>query len=130
MGLGDHLLVVAVGTLTGTPCRVETLPRWGTALHRPNEARVVFETHAVRVAQDTKAVRAMSPLVGRTWQAADVLPALSLIVVAIGVAQTATGGIGRAVVIIAPLAQRLRVEMLVAPVVVKDRDAAMVAQPA
>jgi hypothetical protein len=68
----------------------------------------------VRGAQDAKAVRTVSPLVGRTWQAADVLSALGLIVVAIRAAQTTTGGIGRAVVIIAPLAQRLWVEMLVA----------------
>jgi len=72
----------------------------------------------------------MSPLVGQTGPAADILPALGLVVVAIGVAQTATGGRGRAVVIIAPLAQRLWVEVLVAPVVVTDGDATMIMQPA
>ena len=50
MGPGDHLLVVAVGTLPGTACGVELLPRLGTALNGSNQAWVVVETHAVRVA--------------------------------------------------------------------------------
>src|SRR5262249_25438820 len=59
-----------------------------------------------------------------------VLPALGLVVVAIGSAKTAARGIGRAVVIVAPLEQGLGVEVLVSPVVVKDRDAALVVYPA
>jgi hypothetical protein len=46
---------------------------------------MVFETHAVRVAQDTVAVGAALLLFGWTREAADILPALGLIVVTIGV---------------------------------------------
>ena len=70
------------------------------------------------------------PLAGWTGQATDVLPTLGLIVVAIGSAKTATRGIGRAVLIVASLEQRLWIEVLVSPVVVKDGDAALVVYPA
>ena len=70
------------------------------------------------------------PLAGWAGQATDILPALGLIVVAIGSAKTATRGIGRAVLIVAPLAQRLGVEVLVSPVVVEEGDAALVVSPA
>jgi hypothetical protein len=46
---------------------------------------MVFETHAVTVAQDAKAVWAVLPLVGGTLEATDILSALGLVVVAIGV---------------------------------------------
>src|SRR5918999_1884949 len=78
MGPGNHLLVVAVGALTGTACGVELLPSLAAALNGSNQARVVVETHTVRVAQNAKAVRAVPPLAGWTGQAADVLPALGL----------------------------------------------------
>ena len=64
-------------------------------------------------------VRTVSPLIGRTWQTVDVLSALGLIVVVIEATQSSTRGIGRAVVIIAPLAQRLWVEGFVVLVVSK-----------
>jgi hypothetical protein len=45
---------------------------------------MVFETHAVTIAQDAVAVRAVLLLVGWTLEAADILSALRLVVIAIG----------------------------------------------
>ena len=75
-------------------------------------------------------MRAVSPLTEGTGQATDVLPALGLIVIAMGSAKTAARGIGRTVLIVAPLEQRLGVEVLVSPIVGKEGDAALVVQPA
>jgi hypothetical protein len=85
MGMGDHFLVIAVGPFTGAASFIEVMPCLGAALNRPNKAWMVFETHAVRVAQDAVAVGAALLLLGRTLQATDILPTLGLIVVAIGV---------------------------------------------
>src|SRR5712691_7565550 len=74
-------------------------------------------------------MRALSLLLGRTRSATDILPALSLIVVAIGATQPAAGGIGCAVLIIAPIHEGLWIEVLVSRVIVKDRNAALVVQP-
>ena len=82
-----------------------------------------------QVAQDAVAVWAALLLLGGTLEAADILPALGLVVVAIGVTQAATRGIGRAVWIVTSIQQRGLIEMLVAPVVGKDGDGAMVVQP-
>jgi hypothetical protein len=46
---------------------------------------MVFETHAVTITQDAVAVRAVLALLWGTREAADILPALGLVVVAIGV---------------------------------------------
>jgi hypothetical protein len=85
MGVAYNLLIIAVGAFTRTASLVEVIPRLRAALNRANEAWVVFETHAVTVAQDAVAVRAAFLLLGRTWQATDILPALSLVVITIGV---------------------------------------------
>jgi hypothetical protein len=61
--------------------------------------------------------------------AADILPTVGLIVVAMGATQTTTGGIGRAGLIIAPVHERLWIEVLVTRVVGKDGDAAPVVKP-
>jgi len=61
------------------------MPRLRAALNGSNEARVVFATHAVTGAQDAKAVRAALALLGGTREATDILSALGLGVVAIGV---------------------------------------------
>ena len=81
---------------------------------------MVFETHAMTVAQDAIAVWAALLFLGWTWQATDILPTLRVIVVAMRVTQTATRGIGRAVLIIAPVQKRLGIEVFVSPVVIKD----------
>ena len=52
-----------------------------------------------------------------------------MVVVAIGATQPAAGGIGRTVLIIAPVHEGLRIEVLVARVIGKDRDAAVVVKP-
>src|SRR6516162_769765 len=49
------------------------------------EAWMVCETHAVRITQDTEAVWATLLLLGGTRETTDILPALGLVVVAIGV---------------------------------------------
>ncbi len=85
MSLADDFLIVAVGAFTGAASPIEVMPRLRAALNGSNEARVVFETHAVTIAQDAKAVRAALALLGGTREAADILPALRLVVVAIGV---------------------------------------------
>src|SRR4029450_2026498 len=105
--VGDDFLVIAVGAFAGTARRIEALPRWGAALDGSNEAGVVFERHAMTIAQDAVAVRAVLLLLGGARSAADILPTVGLIVVAIGATQTTTGGIGRAVLIIAPVPERL-----------------------
>jgi hypothetical protein len=51
---------------------IEVMPCLGAALNRPNQAGMVFETHAMRVAQDAVAVGAALLLLGRTWQATDI----------------------------------------------------------
>src|SRR5712691_11808115 len=83
---------------------------------------MVCERHAVAIAQDANAVWAVLLLLGGARSAADILPALRLVVVAIGATQPPTGGIGRAVCIIAPVHERRWIEVLVSPVVIKDRD--------
>jgi len=74
-------------------------------------------------------VRAWSLLLGRTRSATDILPALSLVVVAIGATQPAAGGRGCAVLIIAPVHEGRRIAVLVSRVRGKDRDAALVVHP-
>ena len=74
-------------------------------------------------------MRAVLLLLRGALSAADILPTVGLIVVAIGATQTTTGGIGRAVLIIAPVHERLWIEVLVTRVVGKDRDAAPVVKP-
>src|SRR6266849_7228374 len=54
--VGDHFLVVAVGTFAGTASPVEALPSLGAALAGSNEAWMVFECHAMTIAQDAVAV--------------------------------------------------------------------------
>ena len=66
---------------------------------------MVFETHAVRVAQDAKAVWAAPLFLGWTLQATDILPALGLVVVAVGMTQTTTRSIGGAVLVVAAIEQ-------------------------
>ena len=83
--LRHDILVIAVGAFTGATRPIEVMPSLRAALNRANEARMVFETHAVRVAQDAVAVRAVLLLLGGTREAADIPSALRLVVVAIGV---------------------------------------------
>lgn len=90
---------------------------------------MVFEAHAMTVAQNAKAVWAVLLLLGRTLEATDILPALRLVVIAIGMTQTATRGIGRAVCIVTAIEQRGLIDMFVAPVVSKDGDGAMILEP-
>jgi hypothetical protein len=46
---------------------------------------MVLEPHTVTIAQDAVAMRAVLALLGGTREAADILPTLGLVVVAIGV---------------------------------------------
>jgi len=85
MGFADDLLIIAVGAFTGDASPVKVMPGLGATWDGPNETRVVFEAHAVRVAQDAVAVWTTLLLLGGTLQATDILPALGLVVVAIGV---------------------------------------------
>jgi hypothetical protein len=85
MSFANDLLVIAVGAFTGAASPIEVLPSLRAALNRSNEAWMGFETHAVTVAQNTVTVWAVLLLLGRTLEAADVLPALGLVVVAVGV---------------------------------------------
>src|SRR5919204_6386195 len=95
MSLADDLLIVAVSAFTGAASSIEVMPRLRAALNGSNEARVVFETHVVTVAQDAKAVRAALALLGWTLEAADILAALGLVVVAIGGPKGPKRGLGR-----------------------------------
>ncbi len=70
--LGDHFLVVAVGAFTGTASPVEALSRRRAALDQANKARMVFERHAVTIAQGVVAVWAVllllvTPTRGVAW---------------------------------------------------------------
>ena len=123
--MAHDLLVIAVGPLTRTASLIEVRPRLGAALDRPDQARMVFETHAMTVAPDAEAVWAVPLFLGWTWQATDILAALGLVVVAVGMTQTATRGIGRTVWVVTAIEQRSLIEMLMAPVVGKDGDSAL-----
>jgi len=68
-------------------------------------------------------MRALVLFIEGTWPTADVLPTLCLIVIAVGVAQAATGGIGPAVLIIPPLQEGLWSEMFLAGIISDDGDA-------
>jgi hypothetical protein len=127
--MGDHFLVVAVGPFTGGASSREALPRRGTTLDRSHEAGMVSERHALAIAQDAGAVRAALLLLGRAGPATHVLPRGGLIVVAMGATQTATGGLGCAVGIIAPIDECLGVEVFVARVIGKDRDTPLLTKP-
>ena len=83
--LRHDILIIAVGAFTGAASPIEVMPRLGAALDGPDEAWMVFETHAMTVAQDAIAVWAALLFLGWTLQATDILPALRLVVVAIGV---------------------------------------------
>ena len=61
------------------------MPRRGATLNGPNEARMVFETHAVTVAPDAEALWAAFLLLSGTRGATDIRPTLGRVVVAIGV---------------------------------------------
>ena len=78
-------MIIAVGAFTGAARLIEVMPCLGATLNRANEAWMIFEMHAVTVAQDAVAVRAALLLLGWTREAADVLPTLGLVVVAIRV---------------------------------------------
>jgi hypothetical protein len=81
------------------------------------------------IAEDACAVRAVALLLGWTGPATDILPRVGLVVVPIGATQAATGSIGCAVLIIAPVHEGRRIEVLVARVIGEDRDATMVVKP-
>jgi hypothetical protein len=90
---------------------------------------MVPKAHAVAIAQHPVSMRAVLLLLGWTREAADVLPTLGLVVVAIGATQATAWGIGRAVLIIAPLQQGLGIEVFITPVVGEDGDAPLVVHP-
>ncbi len=90
---------------------------------------MVLEHPAVAGAPHAVGVRASLLFFGRTGTATDILPSVGVVVVAMGMTQSAAGGRGRAVLIIAPLRERLWVEVCVARVVSKDRNPALVANP-
>ena len=119
MSLSDDFLIIAVGAFTGAARPIETLPRLRAALDRPNETRVVFERHPMAIAQDAVAVRAVLPFLERTREAADILPRVRLVIVAIGVTQTTAEGRGRAVLIITSVDEGLRIEVFVARIIVR-----------
>src|SRR5512145_2837670 len=76
MSVGAPFLGVAVGTFARTTRPVEALPSLGAALDGSNEARMVCERHAVALAQDAEALRAVLLLLGGALQAAARRPAL------------------------------------------------------
>ena len=119
--VGDAFLVVAVGPFTGGTRPRQTLPRRGATWDRPNEARLVFAWHAVAIAQHARGVRACLLLLGRTGPATHVWPRVGLVVVPIGATPTATGGLRRAVGLIASAHEGRRIEVCVARILVKDR---------
>jgi hypothetical protein len=90
---------------------------------------MVPEGHAAAISEHSVSMRAVLLLLGGTLEAADILPTLGLVVVAIRATQATTRGIGRAVLIIAPMQQGLGIEVFVSPVVVKDRDGAALMKP-
>jgi hypothetical protein len=83
----------------------------------------------MRVTQNTEAVGAALLFLGGTRKATDILPALGLVVVTIGVTQATTRGIRRAIWIVTTIEQRGLIDVLVAPVIVKDGDGATIMQP-
>jgi hypothetical protein len=127
--LGDHLVVVTVGAFTGRAHGIESLPRLAAPPHGSDQTRMVPEGHAVARAEPPVSMRAGLALLGGTREAADILPPLGLVVVAIGATQAPTGGRGGAVLIGAARQQRGRIEVLGAPVVGNDRDRAALMQP-
>jgi hypothetical protein len=127
--LRHDILIIAVGAFTGAASPIEVMPRLGAALDGPDKTWMVFEAHAVRVAQNAKAVGAALLLLGRTWQATDILAALGLVVVAIGMTQATTRRIGGTVWVVAAIEQRGFIDMFVTPVVGKDGDGTMIMEP-
>jgi hypothetical protein len=90
---------------------------------------MVTEGHPVAIAQHPIAMRAALLLLRWTPEAADIVPALCLVVVAMGATQATTRGRGRAVLILAPLPQRLWIEVFMTPVVGQERDTPLVISP-
>src|SRR5688500_5514775 len=90
---------------------------------------MVPDAHAVAIAPH--AVSMWAALLFLRWalETADILPALGLVVVAIGMTQATARSIGHAVLIIAPIQQGFGIEMFVAPMVGKERDATVVMHP-
>jgi hypothetical protein len=81
------------------------MPGLHAALEWAKEAGMVFATHTVPGTQDAVAAWAASLRLGRTWETADILPALGLVVVALGMTEAAARGIGGAVLIIPSVRQ-------------------------
>ena len=96
-------LPLAVGAFTGRAHAIEFPPQLTASLNGTDETRMITETHTVAIAQHPVSMRAVLLLLGWTREAANILPTLGLVVVAIGATQTTTGGIRRAVLIIAPM---------------------------
>jgi hypothetical protein len=92
-------------------------------LNGSDQTRMVTEGHAVAIPEHPISMRAVRLLLEWTLEAANILPTLGLVVVAIRATQAAARRIGRAVLIIAPIQQGLGIEVFVSPVVSKDRDA-------
>ena len=72
VGVAYNLLIITVGAFTRTASLIEVMPRLGAALDRPNETRMLFETHAVTVAQDAVTVWTALLLLGGTRETTDI----------------------------------------------------------
>lgn len=81
MSRGNDFLVVTVGAFTGAAISIEPLPGLRAPLNQANQAGMLFGCHTVTIAQDSIAVWAVLLLLGWTWEAADILPGVGLIVI-------------------------------------------------
>jgi hypothetical protein len=125
----DDVLVIAVSPLAGGTSRIEDLPGFGPPLNGANQAWVLVEGHAVRIASDLLSVRTLRPFGKGTLEAADILAAVGLVVVAARVTQTPAGSIWGAVAIIPPLPKNLWGEVFSTRMIGDDGEPSAVPDP-
>src|SRR4029434_2910416 len=121
----NDLLVIAVGALTGGASPIEVPPGLRASLNGPDQAWMGVEGHAVTRAPGRVGVGAPLLFIKGTRPAADILPTLGVVVVAVGSTQAATGGIGRAMLIITALQESFWGEVFTARIIGDEGDATL-----
>jgi len=119
----NDLLVRAVGALTGGASPREAPPGLRASLHGPDQAWMGVAGHAVTRAPGRGGVGAPWLCIKGTRPAADILPTLGVVVVAVGSTPAATGGRGRAMLIITALQERVWGKVCTARLRVDEGDA-------
>jgi len=118
----NHLLIITVDPLGGSPLVIKVLPFPGAPLHRADETGMIVEEHPSVIASGLVAVGTFRTFSGGAGMAAGVLTTLRFAVVLSGTAQPSARGIRDTVHVVPPFQERLFGEILPAGIVSDDGD--------